>query len=354
MNYSLHDYYHNGLHHGKSTDKWELYIEAYDAVLTPYQKKEITLVEIGIQNGGSLEIWSKYFTNFAKIIGCDINSDCSKLIYDNSNIKVIIGDANDDNVVNEILTQANNKIDVFIDDGSHVSNDIIKSFIKYFPYLADDGIYIIEDLHCSYWKEFEGGLYNPMSAMAFLKKLSDAINYEHWGCPDKKIGDIFNEFGDFLDIDITQVPFDQVYNVSFYNSICIIYKKKKSALGKRIIVGERQLVMSLDNVLIESHAPVQGDNYWTGMNRSPEADYFSNQLLIEHLKNEKQRIEEEGEALNDEILRMKKEITILYEEKSSMEKDIDQKNIKLEKILNSKIWKFTEYIRKIIKGSHNE
>ena len=105
MNHSLRDFYHNRLHHGKTTDKWERYIDAYDAVLVPYSQKEITLVEIGIQNGGSLEVWSKFFPNFRKIIGCDINPDCHKLTYDNPNIHVIVGDANEDGVVEKIKAE---------------------------------------------------------------------------------------------------------------------------------------------------------------------------------------------------------------------------------------------------------
>jgi hypothetical protein len=46
----------------------ERYIDAYDAVLVPYSQKEITLVEIGIQNGGSLEVWSKFFPIFVKLL----------------------------------------------------------------------------------------------------------------------------------------------------------------------------------------------------------------------------------------------------------------------------------------------
>lgn len=330
MNHSLRDFYHNRLHHGKTTDKWERYIDAYDAVLVPYSQKEVTLVEIGIQNGGSLEVWSKFFPNFRKIIGCDINPDCHKLTYDNPNIHVIVGDANEDGVVEKIKAETAGSIDLIIDDGSHVSSDIIKTFIKYFPLLSDDGIFIIEDLHCSYWKEFEGGLYDPMSSMAFLKKLSDAINYEHWGYPGKKVNDLFHEFGQFLDIDVTSTPFDHIYSVTFFNSVCIIHKKKTTNLGKRIIVGEHQDVISLDNVLTDSHAPGQGDNYWTGMVRSPEAEYYPNQLLIEKLQSEIQSCK------NDNLL---------------LKKDIENKDKYLNEIINSKSWKMITKLRAVFKGS---
>ncbi len=64
---------------GKTSDKWELYLSVYDRLLSPLRKNKISLLEIGIQNGGSLEIWAKYFSSAKKIIGCDINKKCGKL-----------------------------------------------------------------------------------------------------------------------------------------------------------------------------------------------------------------------------------------------------------------------------------
>lgn len=48
-------------HIGKLSDKWEFYLREYERVLKDYRKRNISLLEIGIQNGGSLEIWSVFF-----------------------------------------------------------------------------------------------------------------------------------------------------------------------------------------------------------------------------------------------------------------------------------------------------
>ena len=80
-------------HQGKYSDKWDSYLEVYDLVLTSLRGKPITLLEIGVQNGRSLEIWDKYFPNAQKILGCDVNPQCSRLLDDSPKIKVIIGDA---------------------------------------------------------------------------------------------------------------------------------------------------------------------------------------------------------------------------------------------------------------------
>ena len=39
--------------------KWEKYFEVYENLLNKYKNKDITFVEIGIFNGGSLNIWKK-------------------------------------------------------------------------------------------------------------------------------------------------------------------------------------------------------------------------------------------------------------------------------------------------------
>ena len=40
--------------------KHEKYFNVYEKLLSRFRDKEITLVEIGIHNGGSLHIWKKY------------------------------------------------------------------------------------------------------------------------------------------------------------------------------------------------------------------------------------------------------------------------------------------------------
>ena len=150
-------------HVGKVSDKWSLYFNEYDRILDEYRNKPVRLLEIGIQNGGSLEIWSKYFPNAEKLVGCDINPDCARLSYEDPRIAVVVGDVNSDASQAAVLGHGL-YFDVIIDDGSHRSSDIVKTFARYFPHLADGGVFIVEDLHCSYWQEFEGGLFDPFSS----------------------------------------------------------------------------------------------------------------------------------------------------------------------------------------------
>jgi hypothetical protein len=166
-------------HTEKMSDKWTLYINEWDRIFTPYRDLPINLFEIGIQNGGSLEIWAKYFTNAKSIIGCDIDEKCRELLFTDPRIAFYVGDANTNEIQEKVLESAP-KFDIIIDDGSHRSSDVIRSFCRYYPYLEYDGIYVVEDLHTSYWEDFEGSIFSPESSMSFLKHIADIVNHEHW------------------------------------------------------------------------------------------------------------------------------------------------------------------------------
>ena len=60
---SLWKIYHD--HQDKVSDKWSLYLTEYERIFADFQDKPISIFEIGIQNGGSLEIYGKYFSNYS-------------------------------------------------------------------------------------------------------------------------------------------------------------------------------------------------------------------------------------------------------------------------------------------------
>jgi cephalosporin hydroxylase len=224
-------------HKGKLVDKWEFYFDAYNEIFSERDKVE-TFLEIGIQNGGSLEVWSKFFPSLKLIVGCDVDENCKKLIFNDSRITFVVQNANKSLGIQEIKALSP-VFNVVLDDGSHHSPDIIASFLIYFPMLTSDGVYVIEDLHASYWDQWGGGLRRPDSAIEFFKHLADVVNFEHWGLP----GDRHRVFENFKLFDIENFPEEilaSIYSVSFMNSICVIRKREpyKNELGRRLIHGE--------------------------------------------------------------------------------------------------------------------
>lgn len=230
-------------HQGKVSDKWELYLREYDRLFSAYRTAPVRLLEIGIQNGGSLDIWGDYFAPGSTLVGCDINSDCAALVYDNPAISFIVGDANDPAVVEQVLQRAP-VFDLIIDDGSHTSGDIVKTFTLYFQHLADGGLFVAEDLHCSYWEQYQGGLYDPYSSLSFFKRLSDVISHQHWGIERERkaiLQGIFGHYG----CDIDESVLTGIHSVEFINSLCIVRKApaQENVLGRRIVTGSEERVV---------------------------------------------------------------------------------------------------------------
>ena len=239
-------------HKGKLSDKWSIYITEYDRLFSIYRDQPVRMLEIGIQNGGSLEIWSKYFHNGMKFIGADINPGCFSLHFDNDKIFVVVDNVNTDAAQAEIL-QHSAEFDIVIDDGSHASSDIIKSFSRYFSRIVDGGIFVVEDLHCSYWKEFEGGLYEPYSSIAFFKRLADIINYEHWGL-DNGRRDLLASFEKHYECEFDNEQLAHIHSIEFINSICVITKAspEQNVLGRRLMSGRQEDV-------VPGHVALNGD-----------------------------------------------------------------------------------------------
>ena len=164
---------------GKVSDKWSSYLTHYDRLFRPLRDTPVRLLEIGVQNGGSLETWAQYFHAAETLVGCDIDPRCATLSYDDPRIKIVVGDANGEDIRQRIAALAP-QFDIVIDDGSHRSADIIAAFVGYFPLLAPGGIYVVEDTHCLYMDDMGGGLLNESGAHAFFKRLTDVVNFQFW------------------------------------------------------------------------------------------------------------------------------------------------------------------------------
>ena len=62
-----------------NSDKWEHYFDIYDHLLGKFYESKVNYLEIGVQNGGSLEIAKKLFASNSLIVGMDIDPDCKHL-----------------------------------------------------------------------------------------------------------------------------------------------------------------------------------------------------------------------------------------------------------------------------------
>nr|WP_282571936.1 class I SAM-dependent methyltransferase [Roseomonas acroporae] len=166
-------------HRGYLSDKWEQYPGIYEAELHDLLQggAPLRVLEIGIQNGGSLQLWSQVLPPGSRIVGMDIDPACAGLEF-GPEVEVFIGDASDAATLDRCL--GGRVFDVIVDDGSHRSGQVIAAFEALFPRLAPGGVYIVEDLHCSYRRSHGGGLRRRETAMTWFKDLADALNVDHF------------------------------------------------------------------------------------------------------------------------------------------------------------------------------
>lgn len=211
---------HSSLAH--RSDKWHPYFEIYTRHLSRFRDMPITLVEVGVQRGGSLEMWGKFFPN-AKIIGIDSDRSCLDLVYDNPNIQVMYGDQGDPTFW-DVFFEEHPVIDVLIDDGGHLMHQQVLTLEKCFPHVKIGGIYITEDTHTSYMPEYQGELFHPSTFVEYSKVAVDMLNAD-WRTKT------IPEFERRLPL------FEGLSGVFFYDSVVVFEKFGKREM-KRSISGE--------------------------------------------------------------------------------------------------------------------
>jgi hypothetical protein len=170
---------------GRQIFKWHHYFEIYDRHFKRFRGKEIVVVEVGVFQGGSLQMWRKYFGPNAKIYGVDINPRVADL--KEENIEIIVGSQSDRDFLKRLKNELP-AIDILIDDGGHKMKQQIFTFEELFSKIKPDGVYVCEDVATSYKLGYGGGYKRMGSFIEFSKSLIDRLNAFHseqrWFQPD--------------------------------------------------------------------------------------------------------------------------------------------------------------------------
>ena len=221
-------------HTGNQIYKWEHYFNIYEKHFSKFKNSStpITVLEIGVFQGGSLQMWQKYFGPNATIVGIDIYEDCKK--FEKENIKIRIGSQADKIFLKE-LTNEFPQIDVLIDDGSHKVLHQIITFEYLFKFIKLGGVYLVEDTHTSYWVEYGGGKKRSGTFLEFSKKLIDSLNARHSEQEGFKV-DYYTE---------------NLYSINFYDSI-VCFEKQKTQIPITLKRGVKTLDMISYNDFYES------------------------------------------------------------------------------------------------------
>jgi hypothetical protein len=129
------------------------YLDLYQTLLEEKQHTAKNVLEIGINTGGSIQMWSRFFTN-ATVYGMDtihesrINCD----IKNKSNIVLLTSmDAYSDEVFTNQILERGVKFDFMLDDGPHTYGSFVRFIALYSQVMTDDGLLVIEDVQDWGW-----------------------------------------------------------------------------------------------------------------------------------------------------------------------------------------------------------
>jgi hypothetical protein len=165
-------------HLDRRCDKFEHYFPLYEQWFSRFVGKMPKILEIGIQYGGSAELWHRYFGEGTVVHGVDIDPQCEETEY----LKLYPGDQGSEMFWDTVSFGVSDGFDIIVDDGSHENAHQILTLTKTYSLLKEGGIYWCEDVHTSYYYNVrvkDGGYLNPNSLMEYAKRVVDVINFHH-------------------------------------------------------------------------------------------------------------------------------------------------------------------------------
>ncbi len=149
------------------------YLLRYDAILGHLVDREVKLLELGINTGGSLLFWRDYFPR-GTVVGVDLRLPDG--LAGAERIHVFQGSQGDTRFLSEVANKTAPKgFDVIIDDASHVGRLTQIAFWHLFDnHLKPGGIYAIEDWGTGYWHDWPDGraLRQPSRLRSFWHRVS--------------------------------------------------------------------------------------------------------------------------------------------------------------------------------------
>lgn len=157
-------------HTGLPFSKWEHYFRIYGELFDPLRWRGPSLLEIGIDRGGSLQLWKEYFGRGARIIGADIEEKSVE------GCECYVADQNDRGSLANLRREVG-EVDIIIDDGGHTMEQQINTFETLYGMARK--YYIVEDTHTSYWPGWNGGYKKQGTFIEMVKGRLDDMHAYH-------------------------------------------------------------------------------------------------------------------------------------------------------------------------------
>lgn len=208
---------------GGKCDKWRHYFEIYERYLRRFKDKPCTYLEIGVQNGGSLQIVQEYLGSDARVIGLDIDPACAALRENRR--EIYIGDQADMQFLAEVARKCG-PFDIIVDDGGHVADQQIVSFLSLFPWLREGGVYFVEDLHTAFWGGYQASRFG-FNFYDFAKGLIEKLSLFHL---DQRLLDRYQLPRDSRSekIEYRNFAASDVFSICFFDSMAVFEKRRRT------------------------------------------------------------------------------------------------------------------------------
>ena len=136
---------------GAGVEKYRHYFAIYEKSLSHLRGRFFRMLEIGIADGGSVDIWREWLGPRFEFHGIDIDARARR--FDklgnstHGGARIHIGSQADPAFLRAVVRSAGDGFDVIIDDGGHTWEMQQTSFKELFPLLKPGGMYIVEDTH---------------------------------------------------------------------------------------------------------------------------------------------------------------------------------------------------------------
>jgi hypothetical protein len=197
------------------------YQRVYPWFLSHFKESPINLLEIGVADSESIELWKNYFKNVNLFV-----IDILPIEINDKNVKVFQIDQSKENELINFAKNVNAKFDIIIDDGSHVPEHQLLTLKNLWNNLKDGGVYIIEDIETSYWGKSSIYGYkfnsNKVNTVNILQNIIYYVNKKFLlpSCKKKNNNILYHEM------------FNTVETITYGHNCIILVKKDLNSFSK--------------------------------------------------------------------------------------------------------------------------
>jgi len=132
---------------GRGIWKWKNALEAYQTHFERYQTEatKFSIIEIGVQSGGSIDMFKAVLGANCHYYGCDINPKCTN--FADAAATITIMDQGDANHWLNFYATVVPTVDMIVDDGGHQPHQMLTTLQQSFAHINPGGVHLVEDIH---------------------------------------------------------------------------------------------------------------------------------------------------------------------------------------------------------------